>query len=159
MPDLQLTFDVGSADPAPTEEALTLLGAETGGSPVLWVGLHRLHHARSDGEGDPHSPRDGGFGWAHAGWLIGTRRPLLVLLVALSGFGQQGAIVVLDARRVLGRNPPVWRDLCGDLMKEPLMRALDHHPAGRDDAAVGRCDRLDELRAVLPRARYPQRNT
>ena len=27
MPDLQLTFDVGSADPAPIEEALTLLGA------------------------------------------------------------------------------------------------------------------------------------
>jgi ribosomal protein L11 methyltransferase len=27
MPDLQLTFDVGSADPAPVEEALTLLGA------------------------------------------------------------------------------------------------------------------------------------
>src|SRR5687768_581989 len=27
MPDLQLTFNIGSTDPAPVEEALTLLGA------------------------------------------------------------------------------------------------------------------------------------
>ncbi len=119
-----LTHRAFTATPA-VRAVLTLLGAVTGGSPVFWVGLHRLHHARSDGEGDPHSPRDGGFLWAHAGWLIGSRNAVVVLLFALSGFGQQAMIVAHDLRRMAGRNPPVWRDLCGDLMKEPLMRVLD----------------------------------
>jgi fatty-acid desaturase len=39
------------------------------GGPIFWVGLHRIHHARSDKEGDPHSPREGFF-WAHMGWII-----------------------------------------------------------------------------------------
>ncbi|MBZ0189801.1 MAG: acyl-CoA desaturase, partial [Candidatus Obscuribacterales bacterium] len=29
------------------------------GAPVNWVGVHRLHHQKSDMDGDPHSPRDG----------------------------------------------------------------------------------------------------
>ena len=29
------------------------------GSPITWVGVHRLHHQKSDMPGDPHSPRDG----------------------------------------------------------------------------------------------------
>ena len=29
------------------------------GSPINWVGVHRLHHQKSDQDGDPHSPRDG----------------------------------------------------------------------------------------------------
>jgi stearoyl-CoA desaturase (delta-9 desaturase) len=39
------------------------------GGPIGWVSTHRLHHQTSDQEGDPHSPRDGGF-WAHMGWVI-----------------------------------------------------------------------------------------
>jgi sn-1 stearoyl-lipid 9-desaturase len=39
------------------------------GGPLGWVATHRLHHQNSDKEGDPHSPRDGGF-WAHMGWII-----------------------------------------------------------------------------------------
>ncbi len=39
------------------------------GGPIFWVGLHRIHHARSDREGDPHSPRDGFF-WSHMGWIL-----------------------------------------------------------------------------------------
>jgi stearoyl-CoA desaturase (delta-9 desaturase) len=39
------------------------------GGPIGWVATHRLHHQNSDKEGDPHSPRDGGF-WAHMGWII-----------------------------------------------------------------------------------------
>jgi fatty-acid desaturase len=39
------------------------------GSPVAWVATHRMHHQHSDREGDPHSPRDGGF-WAHMGWVL-----------------------------------------------------------------------------------------
>ncbi len=33
------------------------------------MATHRLHHQNSDKEGDPHSPRDGGF-WAHVGWIM-----------------------------------------------------------------------------------------
>lgn len=102
----------------------TLLGALYSGSPALWVGLHRLHHTRSDTDEDPHSPRAGAL-WAHAGWIPGTRSGALALVFALSGFGQQAAIVWHDLRRLAGRNPPAWRQLCPDLMKEPLMRALD----------------------------------
>jgi stearoyl-CoA desaturase (delta-9 desaturase) len=32
------------------------------------VAVHRKHHAFSDKEGDPHSPRDGKW-WSHIGWL------------------------------------------------------------------------------------------
>ena len=38
------------------------------GPPMLWVANHRLHHARSDLDGDPHSPNDGAW-WSHAFWL------------------------------------------------------------------------------------------
>jgi stearoyl-CoA desaturase (delta-9 desaturase) len=33
------------------------------------VATHRVHHQLSDHEGDPHTPREGGW-WAHTGWLI-----------------------------------------------------------------------------------------
>jgi stearoyl-CoA desaturase (delta-9 desaturase) len=39
------------------------------GGPMFWVATHRQHHQLSDQEGDPHSPRDGGF-WAHMGWIL-----------------------------------------------------------------------------------------
>src|SRR4030095_12220899 len=42
------------------------------GGPIAWVATHRVHHQNSDKEGDPHSPRDGGF-WAHIGWVITGR--------------------------------------------------------------------------------------
>jgi sn-1 stearoyl-lipid 9-desaturase len=38
------------------------------GSPIVWVGVHRLHHQKSDIEGDPHSPNDG-FMHALVGWM------------------------------------------------------------------------------------------
>jgi stearoyl-CoA desaturase (delta-9 desaturase) len=38
------------------------------GTPLDWVADHRKHHACSDQEGDPHSPRDGGW-WSHVFWL------------------------------------------------------------------------------------------
>jgi fatty-acid desaturase len=38
-------------------------------TPVRWVANHRLHHAHSDDDQDPHSPRDG-LAWSHAGWLF-----------------------------------------------------------------------------------------
>ena len=102
----------------------TLLGAAHSGSPVLWVGLHRYHHARSDTEDDPHSPKDG-FWAGHTGWLINAKHPLPCILFALSGFGQQLMILIHDVRRLMGKNPPTWRSVCADLMKERLMRTLD----------------------------------
>src|SRR5262249_23343494 len=36
------------------------------GGPISWVATHRLHHQNTYKEGDPPSPRDGGF-WAHMG--------------------------------------------------------------------------------------------
>lgn len=37
------------------------------GGPIEWVTAHRLHHAYSDKEGDPHSPLKSFF-WAHMAW-------------------------------------------------------------------------------------------
>jgi stearoyl-CoA desaturase (delta-9 desaturase) len=39
------------------------------GGPLQWVATHRRHHAYSDSEGDPHSPRSG-FWWAHMLWWM-----------------------------------------------------------------------------------------
>lgn len=39
------------------------------GGPIFWVATHRIHHQKSDRDGDPHTPNDGGF-WAHMGWII-----------------------------------------------------------------------------------------
>src|SRR5688500_6241364 len=39
------------------------------GGPIEWVTTHRIHHAHTDREGDPHAPRDGGW-WAHIGWIL-----------------------------------------------------------------------------------------
>jgi stearoyl-CoA desaturase (delta-9 desaturase) len=48
---------------------LALLGGLAGEGPVIdWVANHRKHHALSDRDGDPHSPRDGGW-WSHILWI------------------------------------------------------------------------------------------
>ena len=33
------------------------------------MSTHRVHHQLSDQEGDPHTPREGGW-WAHTGWIL-----------------------------------------------------------------------------------------
>ncbi len=56
--------------PKLVEYFLTILGCLSAqGGPLQWVATHRAHHAHSDAEGDPHSPRDGGW-WAHTLWLM-----------------------------------------------------------------------------------------
>src|SRR5215470_10130259 len=51
--------------PRMIEYLLTVLGSLANqGGPLQWVATHRVHHCHSDEEGDPHSPRDGGW-WAH----------------------------------------------------------------------------------------------
>lgn len=37
--------------------------------PISWVTTHRLHHAFTDTNRDPHSPNRG-FYWAHIGWIL-----------------------------------------------------------------------------------------
>ncbi len=39
------------------------------GGPIFWVATHRVHHQLSDQQGDPHTPREGGW-WAHTGWIL-----------------------------------------------------------------------------------------
>ncbi|MBI4264203.1 MAG: fatty acid desaturase [Acidobacteria bacterium] len=39
------------------------------GGPIFWVATHRIHHQKSDREGDPHTPREGGW-WSHVGWIL-----------------------------------------------------------------------------------------
>jgi fatty-acid desaturase len=60
----------GYKTPNAVEYFLTLCGllALEGGA-INWVVTHRIHHANTDGEGDPHSPRDGSW-WAHMGWIL-----------------------------------------------------------------------------------------
>jgi len=49
---------------------LACLGvAATQKGPLWWAGTHRIHHAESDGPGDPHSPNDG-FWHSHTGWIF-----------------------------------------------------------------------------------------
>ncbi len=43
------------------------------GSPIVWVGVHRLHHQKSDLPGDPHSPRDG-FLHSLVGWMFNMQK-------------------------------------------------------------------------------------
>lgn len=37
--------------------------------PISWVTTHRLHHAFTDTDKDPHSPRNGVW-WSHIGWIF-----------------------------------------------------------------------------------------
>ncbi|HEY8561655.1 MAG TPA: fatty acid desaturase [Pyrinomonadaceae bacterium] len=44
------------------------LGLQSGA--INWVTTHRKHHAFTETENDPHSPRTGGAFWAHIGWIL-----------------------------------------------------------------------------------------
>ena len=43
------------------------LGLQSGA--ITWVTTHRIHHAFTETENDPHSPRGGTF-WSHIGWIF-----------------------------------------------------------------------------------------
>ena len=60
----------GYKTPRLVEYVLSVLGTLTlEGGPIYWVVTHRIHHAFTDTEGDPHTPRDGGW-WSHVGWIL-----------------------------------------------------------------------------------------
>lgn len=73
------------------------------GSPIVWVGVHRLHHQKSDEVGDPHSPRRG-FKHALYGWMFKTYEV---------------------------QNDEELRKQAADLMKDPIFRWCgdSHSPA------------------------------
>jgi len=68
---------------APLRAVWAILGSMAMQGPLTqWVTDHRKHHARSDAEGDPHSPHLSGGGFvgtvkglihAHVGWLFTTK--------------------------------------------------------------------------------------
>jgi stearoyl-CoA desaturase (delta-9 desaturase) len=52
------------------EYVLTVCGATAlQAGPISWVATHRMHHAYTDTDRDPHSPRNGIF-WSHMGWIL-----------------------------------------------------------------------------------------
>jgi stearoyl-CoA desaturase (delta-9 desaturase) len=54
----------------PVEYFLTWCGTlALEGGPIFWVATHRIHHQKSDRDGDPHTPREGRW-WAHMGWIL-----------------------------------------------------------------------------------------
>ena len=64
----------------PVAYALAILGSMAAFGPVIdWVADHRVHHAHTDRDGDPHSPHGAGRGplrglWhAHVGWLFSSK--------------------------------------------------------------------------------------
>lgn len=58
----------------PAEFAVLLAGSLSGeGSPMTWAATHRIHHHKSDQEGDPHSPLQGAW-WSHILWLFVHRK-------------------------------------------------------------------------------------
>ena len=60
----------GYTTPLWVEHFLTLCATlALEGGPIFWVATHRIHHQKSDREGDPHSPRDGKW-WSHMGWIL-----------------------------------------------------------------------------------------
>ncbi len=61
-----------------TSRAVQLLFALIGSAsmqrgPLWWAAHHRVHHAKSDREGDLHSPNERSFLWSHIGWLTSTK--------------------------------------------------------------------------------------
>jgi stearoyl-CoA desaturase (delta-9 desaturase) len=83
----------------PIRGMLALFGTLAGeGPPVMWVAAHRKHHLHSDQDGDPHSPRDGGW-WSHVLWM-------------LPRYGSQ-------------HWSDLYRRFAPDLLKDPFMRLLN----------------------------------
>jgi fatty-acid desaturase len=60
----------GFVAPKWLEYSLSVLGTlALQSGPLTWVTTHRLHHAFTETDKDPHSPRHGTY-WAHMGWIF-----------------------------------------------------------------------------------------
>ena len=61
----------GFKTPKWLEYSLTVLGSlAIQDGAIKWVATHRIHHAHTETEKDPHSPRGLGGVWAHVGWIM-----------------------------------------------------------------------------------------
>jgi fatty-acid desaturase len=68
--------------------------------PIAWVTTHRIHHAYTETDRDPHSPRNGTY-WAHMGWIF------------------RGTAQNQPATAVQRYSP--------DLLRDPVLRFLDKY--------------------------------
>ncbi|NNE66132.1 MAG: acyl-CoA desaturase [Pyrinomonadaceae bacterium] len=60
----------GFKAPRWVENTLAVFGAlAVQAGPLAWVTTHRIHHAFTETDKDPHSPR-GGVIWSHIGWIL-----------------------------------------------------------------------------------------
>lgn len=76
--------------------ALTLCGClGFMGGPLIWVGSHRIHHAHSDKEKDPHSPNHG-FLWSHILWVLFKEPPGHKSLSAVNDLRKDSVMLWLD---------------------------------------------------------------
>lgn len=64
------------------------------GGPIAWSNLHRWHHAHSDDERDPHSPRHG-YLHSYAGWLM---NPPAIPFMVVRDLMRDDVIVWIDHR-------------------------------------------------------------
>jgi stearoyl-CoA desaturase (delta-9 desaturase) len=55
------------------------------GTPIQWAGNHRFHHGHTDVPGDPHSPHLDGIWFAHVGWYIQSKNPLVCFIYCIAG--------------------------------------------------------------------------
>ncbi len=91
----------GFKTPRWLERTLSTFGALAMQSgPITWVTTHRLHHAFTDTDRDPHSPRHGTY-WSHMGWIF-------------RGTAQNNSLQTMQ------RYSP-------DLMRDPFLVALDKY--------------------------------
>ena len=60
----------GFTCPKWVEYTLSVLGTlALQSGPLTWVTTHRIHHAFTETDKDPHSPRNGTY-WSHIGWIM-----------------------------------------------------------------------------------------
>lgn len=63
--------------------------------PLWWASHHRVHHAKSDTEDDPHSPKHRGFLWSHMLWFLSDRN-FPAVTSKIKDFSQYRELRILD---------------------------------------------------------------
>jgi fatty-acid desaturase len=117
------------------EHALVFLGLPAG-TPVQWIGNHRVHHAHADDPEDPHSPVQRGFWYAHTGWYMSSSSVALCAAYALLGPGR----LLLDAwmrPRTNQQFNHIGADVAADRWYRTLSRPLPYAAAMLLHFAVG----------------------
>ena len=83
------------------ERTLSVIGSMAIQSgPLTWVTTHRLHHAFTETDGDPHSPIHGTY-WSHMGWIF-------------RGTAQNNSMATMQR-------------YCPDLVKDPFQLVLNKY--------------------------------